>query len=283
MSLLTYFTTWFAAWHRIESKTVIPTQPIRVQPALRHTPAAEVEEARIIASIRPHFQPIVSSHNHKIYALEALLRLPGVAMSDTLFRRWEATGEVVYIDTTMVRRVRGALAERSAQIAVTVNASALTVALAPETYLAEIKALAHVAARVIVEVTETFPVLDMAALARFANQCRALGVDLALDDCTPHHDFCTPDALLRVRPAIVKIDGPFFNACYAKGDHRPVADLIDLAQSFGAAVVAEHVASAELRDWAVSLGATLLQGYYFGAAKRLHELLPGSFHQFSYR
>lgn len=232
---------------------------------------AESPEERILSSIRPHFQPIVTSHCHNIYAVEALLRLPDVTTSrDILFRRWEATGEVVDIDTTMVRRVLSALRAASAPPhTVGVNVSALTVALAPDAYLIEIEALAAEAQRVIVEITETFSVPDLSALVYFARKCEALGVFVALDDCTPSHEFCSSGVVARIRPHILKIDGPLFNICFQQGSVKPLGEIISLATSVGAQTVAEHIATREMRDWASSLGVGLLQGHYFGEAAPL--------------
>lgn len=233
--------------------------------------APESPEERILSSIRPHFQPIVTSHRHSIYAVEALLRLPDVTTSrDILFRRWEATGEVVDIDMMMVRRVLSAIRTASSPPhTIGVNVSALTVALAPDAYLIEIEALAAEAERVIVEITETFPIPDLAALVYFARKCEELGVFVALDDCTPNHDFCSPVVVQRVRPHILKIDGVLFNNCFNQGTVKPLVEIIKLATSIGAATVAEHIATRDMRDWASGLGVGLLQGYYFGEAAPL--------------
>lgn len=150
-----------------------------------------------------------------------------------------------------------------------VNVSALTVALAPDAYLMEIEALAAEAERVIVEITETFPIPDLAALVYFARRCEEVGVFVALDDCTPNHDFCSPVVVQRVRPHILKIDGVLFNDCFNHGTVKPLVEIIKLATSIGAETVAEHIATRDMRDWASRLGVGLLQGYYFGEATPL--------------
>lgn len=244
---------------------MLPMLPLHLEPI----PAVIPLEGRVISNIRPHFQPIVTSIGHDLYAYEALLRIPGLATSDALFRRWESTGEVAVIDATMVRRVRAAIMSSGRKIAVTVNASALTVAVSPTTYLNEIEALARVARQVIVEVTETFPVLKFSELLAFSARCKQLGVQFALDDCTPNHEFCNLDALKQLQPDILKIDGGLITESHRTGDARPVRAVVELAAAIGASVVAEHVASASLRDWAVGQGVDLLQGFYFSNAKPL--------------
>lgn len=223
----------------------------------------------LFANIRPHFQPIVTSRGRNIYAVEALLRLPEMPQScDTLFRRWESTGEVVAIDLMMVRKVVSALTNSMTvrPACVGVNVSALTVAAAPDSYLREIAELAKVAKRVIVEITETYPVPDIAALMYFARKCKYLNIQLAFDDCTPQHEFCSQSLVERIRPSILKIDGPLLIDCYNRQSSKPIVAIIHLAKTVGAVVVAEHIETKAMMAWAARLGANLMQGYYFGQA-----------------
>lgn len=220
--------------------------------------------------ISPHFQPIVSSRTHEVFAVEALLRLSGCETNcEALFRRWEATGEVIAIDAAMVRRVKSALALASGPTTVGVNVSALTLSVAPDAYLEEIAALCGVAERVIVEITETFPLPKLDALASFTRQCKTLGALVAFDDCTPRHQFCTPEVVQEVAPDVMKIDGNFFLHCFRSKDERAMTEIIAIAYGVGALVVAEHISNGEMRDWAKALDIALLQGHLFGQAQAL--------------
>ena len=244
----------------------------------RSLEAAAAADVFLMESIRPHFQPIVASAGqHGVFAYEALLRAPNApATCDVLFRRWESTGEVVSIDTMMARRVRRAVKRLDAPIAVSVNVSGLTIALEPDAYLAEIALLSEDTNFVIVEVTETFPIPDVAALARFADRCRELGVVLAFDDCSPHHEFCLPSVLAAIRPQIMKIDGNLFIRAFDSGDVAPLIKVIQAAKSVDAAVVVEHVASGDMCDFAEHLGVEFFQGHFFGSAMPASELRPKS-------
>jgi EAL domain-containing protein (putative c-di-GMP-specific phosphodiesterase class I) len=93
-----------------------------------------------------------------------------------------------------------------------------------------------------------------------------MGVRIALDDCTPRHEFCSPELVQRVHPNILKIDGPLFIDCFARGLRKPLDEIIRLAKSIGAVVVAEHITTRDMCDWALDLNAGLLQGHYFGVA-----------------
>lgn len=219
-----------------------------------------------IAHIRPYFQPIIGSESGHIYGAEALLRMPGVSSCDALFRRWESTGEVALVDTTMARRIHANLEAHRLPGVITLNASALTVALAPAAYLAAVAPLTQVANRVIIEITETFPVLTIEALKSFVSGCKQLGLGIAFDDCTPTHEFCTPAALAQIRPDMIKLDGAFVTQCYRAGATDAISSMIDLARTHRAMVVAEHIETPEMWSWARDLGAQLLQGYCFSPA-----------------
>lgn len=249
--------------------TTLATEPHPGIVVARNDSASVSPSETLLTNIRPHFQPIVTSRGHDIYAVEALLRLPEMTQScDTLFRRWESTGEVVAIDLMMVRKVVAALSNSMAikPACVGVNVSALTVAVAPDSYLREIMELAKVAQRVIIEITETYPVPDIAALMYFARKCKYLGIRLAFDDCTPQHEFCSQSLANRIRPSILKIDGPLLIDCYNRQSIKPIVRIIRLAKTIGAVVVAEHIETKAMMAWAARLGANLMQGYYFGKA-----------------
>jgi EAL domain-containing protein (putative c-di-GMP-specific phosphodiesterase class I) len=219
-----------------------------------------------IAHIRPYFQPIVESATGCIYGAEALLRLPGVTSCEPLFRRWESTGEVAIVDATMARRVHAALEAEPLSGVITLNASALTVALAPAAYLAAASAVADVADHVVIEITETFPLLTIEALVAFAQQCKQLGIGVAFDDCSPSHEFCTQEVMARIHPEMIKLDGAFVKQCYRDATTAPLKAISDMARIHGAVVVAEHIETQEMWHWAAQLNIPLLQGYCFSPA-----------------
>lgn len=223
-------------------------------------------------NICPYFQPIVASKDHGIYAVEALLRMPQMNGScDSLFRQWESTGEVIEIDTMMVRKVVAAIinSKRFMPMSIGVNVSGLTVAIAPDNYLNEISKLVKISQCVIVEITETYPINDIDALVYFSRKCKAMGISIAFDDCTPQHEFCSQSLVKQIRPNILKIDGPLLIDCYNQQFIKPIVEIINLAKSIGATVVAEHIETKAMMTWVSSLGATFMQGHYFGIAEPL--------------
>lgn len=237
----------------------------------KHDSTVVAESSR--ETLFPHFQPIVTSgNNNSLFAVEALLRLPNMPNScEALVKNWEISGEIPEIDILMVRRVTETLREAAFNLplSVGVNVSALTIARTPDQYLRELEHLTDAASSVIVEITETYPIYDFDALLYFTRKCAALGIYIALDDCRPQHQFSTPSLVSSVRPDIIKIDGPLLHQCYDQQIVEPVTEIIRLAQSIDAVVVAEHIESQSMAEWAYKLGAGFIQGYYIGIPQPL--------------
>lgn len=227
----------------------------------------------IIALLEPHFQPIVSVQGH--YAYEALMRLRGSTTAPPRqMAAWERSGFISVMDRAMVRKVALILANKPGRHRVAVNVSAKTLEVAPAEYLAELDALRKVAKRVIVEITETYPIANVANIAEFAAKCVALSMYVALDDCKPETPFFDLDFIKTVRPNFLKVDGQFLAECHAQGRRAPVLEVVRRAGDVNAAVIAEWIDSDAKRAYAASLGAPLLQGYWFGRPGVINHYQP---------
>lgn len=145
-----------------------------------------------------------------------------------------------------------------------VNVSIATIERGGADYLAELHRLGANSLRLIVELTETAPVTDASAVLRFASACRANGFLIALDDCAPDHPYRTAAFIENMRPELVKIDGKFLLKSFKSGDVEELRQLIDTAHHFKALVIAEHISSPELHQFALSLGVNFVQGFALG-------------------
>ena len=112
------------------------------------------------------------------------------------------------------------------------------------------------AARLIVEITETVALGDLSATTRFVQQLKELGVRVAIDDFGAGY---TSFRNLRAMPVeMLKIDGAFCRDLSSNADNRYfVRALIDLARAFGLRTVAEWVETeadaALLEEWGIDL------------------------------
>lgn len=216
--------------------------------------------------LEPLFQPILDTTG-KTYAFEALLRFRGHANHSPLsmVKRWEKTGFIRVIDLAMLDSIGDAVRAAAWRPRLAVNVSIATIERDGAGYLAELHRLAANSRRLIVELTETAPVNDASAVLRFAAACRANGFLIALDDCAPGHPYGTAAFLGNMRPELVKIDGEFLQKSFKSGDVDELRQLIDTAHSFKSLVIAEHISSPELHQFALFLGVNFVQGFAVGA------------------
>lgn len=214
--------------------------------------------------IEPLFQPIFDRAG-RVFAYEALLRLKGRATSPArLVKRFERTGRIVELDLAMVRRVSEILAANGSRPRVAINVSVVTVERAGVDYVRALETVASATRLLIVELTETAPITNHAALRSFYAECRHRGFSVALDDCRPEHLYGSPFFICSLQPQFVKLDGRFLQACYREGKLAGLAEIVQAARVVSAPVIAEFISSPELHKFAFQMGADYAQGYELG-------------------
>jgi len=126
---------------------------------------------------------------------------------------------------------------------------------------------------VALDVPLTDYVRDIAKLRSIAQYCHQRGFALSLDDVlTPEG---LPSLLADIRPAIVKLDGKLGQAFTDVKRQGTVLEIIRIAHSAGALVLAEGVEDATLFDAYLAAGVDMFQGYHIGAPE-LFPPRPGS-------
>ncbi|MGH6629612.1 MAG: EAL domain-containing protein, partial [Burkholderiales bacterium] len=121
----------------------------------------------------------------------------------------------------------------------------------------------RIAARLIIEITETVALLDIAETARIIGILRDLGCRVALDDFGA--GYTTFRHLKALTVDVVKIDGSFVRDLTNNAENQLfIRNLLSLARTFNLVTVAECVETE--RDAAIltNEGVDMLQGYYFG-------------------
>lgn len=120
------------------------------------------------------------------------------------------------------------------------------------------------AERLVVEITETTPFVDIDLTRAFVERLRSLGCRIAIDDFgVGHASFRTVQAL---RPDIIKVDALYLRLALRSDEAgaSPLNHLIGLAKWISADVVVEGVENARAQALAVRSGATWVQGYHVG-------------------
>ncbi len=237
--------------------------------------ARAMREAIAERRFRLQFQPIVGLHDHTIHHFKALLRpsrhedYPSESTQDfVLFA--EMVGLAEELDVAVLEEALDAL-RSSAAATVAVNVSGFTMQSQPfrkrvlELLAAhpDVVGPAHTPHRLLIELTETAEIDDMAAAADAIAQFRAHGVPVCLDD------FGAGGAAFRYLRAFgvdyVKIDGLYVRAAARGARERGfVAAMVELAGQADAKVVAEMIETEDQAALMRELGVHYGQGWLFG-------------------
>jgi EAL domain-containing protein (putative c-di-GMP-specific phosphodiesterase class I) len=233
-------------------------------------PAAVLSGKEVLAALDAHefvlhFQPIVALDSTQPQGVEALIRWEhpeaGLLAPDTFLPAVAQT-------PVMTAITRWVLAEACAAPArwpgwtVSVNVTARD--LAGDALVADVLGALEAAAlppdRLVLELTETALVQDMARAATVLRELRSHGIGVALDDFGTGYSSML---YLRELPVTsVKIDRVFVAGLVGEADDRAiVTSLLTLARTVGLTAVAEGVENEKQAGQLHALGCPLGQGY----------------------
>lgn len=214
------------------------------------------------------FQPIVAAASGRPLGAEALARAYAadgrVVSAGALFSDARCSHERLRrLDRQTVRRVGASVAAWAADgffPAISVNVSTTTIDRDAECLLRWLADERLDPKRVTVEITETAPVQDIAAIAAAVERYRCAGLRVAIDDfgCGS----ATFELLHRVGADVMKIDRRFVRPLIAdERSRRVIAAMVRLAHELGMKVVAEGVESLLHWNWLTEIGCDAVQGH----------------------
>ncbi len=217
------------------------------------------------------FQPIVSLTDRTTHHYEALLRPKPIADCDfagpqEFVMLVEALGLADELDLAVSHAACEAAERAGAPVAFNLSGQSVQSAA----FRSKLKQLLEVSkARrrgfIIVEMTETAEIEDVAEAILTADALRALEVPFCLDDFGAG---ASDVRLLRaLAPDIVKLDGSYLPGITGRGRERALlAGMVEIARGAGAEVVAERVETEAEAEALRLLGVEYGQGWLFGAA-----------------
>ncbi len=235
---------------------------------------AALNERRIKLAL----QPIVDAKTGRPHFHEALMRMvdrDGKAIAPGhVFPVAEEAGLVGLIDHRILELVLAQLvAEPSLTIAINTSSRTLADRDWPRHLAAALSLHEGIAARLIVEITETSAIEDIEATCNVVQAMKALGVRVAMDDFGAGHTSFRN--LRKLDVDILKIDGAFMpNLMTSPDDRYFVRTMVSLAHHLGILVVAEWVETRETAALLAEWGADLLQGHLFGRAELVADAAP---------
>jgi EAL domain-containing protein (putative c-di-GMP-specific phosphodiesterase class I) len=212
------------------------------------------------------FQPIVDVTKNRTFAYEALIRTEEETMqrADVLIAAAERLGRIHDLGRTVRGLVARAASSVPDDVLIFVNVHGLE--LTDEDLFSDSCALAPIAPRVVLEITERIGLDTVAGPARVA-MLRKRGYRVAVDDLGA--GYAALGALATLEPEIVKLDMSLVRDVDRHPTKRRVVGAIaTLCRELGSRVVAEGVETqAELRT-VRDAGVELIQGYLLARPTR---------------
>jgi EAL domain-containing protein (putative c-di-GMP-specific phosphodiesterase class I) len=231
--------------------------------------SAQVANVAASRALRPVYQPIVDLRSGAIVAYEALVRPTegsGFSNPGELFTAAEIAGRTLELDRACLEVVAAGASKLRPDLLLSVNVSPRTLE-APEfaaTGLVSLFRRSGLAPdRIVLELTEREGVEEIDRLRRSIAACRAAGFHIAADDVGAGNAGLR--LLSQVKFDIVKIDLSLVQG----GAHRETAmavmtSLQQLAQRWGAGMIAEGIETPEQLELVRALGIGAGQGYLLG-------------------
>jgi diguanylate cyclase (GGDEF)-like protein len=231
--------------------------------------AAQIARVAATGALRAVFQPIFDLRSGRPRGYEALARpMAGSGFSDPseMFAAAESVGRTVELDLACLTTSISAFARLGLTGSLALNLSPRTL----ETDEFSVHGLVQILQRhgvnpnrVVIELTEREAVEDMDRLIRAVQACRAAGIRIAADDVGAGNAGLR--LLAQLRFDIVKIDLSLVQGGAVRVTSQEVVQAIkDLADRWGALVIAEGVETAEQLLFVRSLGIRAGQGYLLG-------------------
>ena len=218
----------------------------------------------------PYFQPLVDAQTGKIASAEMLVRwshpTKGLLAPAAFLETAANMGILKRIDEIVFSSVHGALSRfdesgvNLPRVAVNVSAARL----ADPTFIHDIKSSGINPERLTVEILESVYLDRMGDVVRWTiDELSELGITIALDDFGTGH--ASVSGLLKIRPAILKIDRHFIQPIVEEASAKLLAEsIIGIGKSLGMRVVAEGVESEAHARLVREMGCDYMQGFYFG-------------------
>jgi diguanylate cyclase (GGDEF)-like protein/PAS domain S-box-containing protein len=253
----------------------------------------ELAEAIDKGQLEAHYQPIVDLQSRHLVGVEALMRwrhpTRGLVMPGEFIPLAEETGQIVPMTRWMLNRACADAAQLQREIShgdglrVSVNVSSRY--LNHGNVVADVRSVLNAHSLrpdcLILEVTESLLLENSSQLERTFSELKALGVRLALDDFGTGYSSLA--YLHRFPIDIIKIDRSFVERLGLDPTDADGVDaialaraILSLAEALGLDTVAEGIEHDEQRDTLLRLGCRTGQGYSFGKAMPMGEVLESA-------
>ncbi len=220
------------------------------------------------AGFRLSYQPVVRLPDETLVAVEALARWTapnGIQIPpETFVAAAEAAGLGAVLDGMVLRLACREVAATGLDVGIHVNVGATR--LGNPGFEDEVRRTLSDCGiepdRLVLEITETLPIVDLADAAAQIDRLNATGVRVALDDFGAGYNSLTYLHALPV--GVVKLDRSLVVGSEAARDLTLYRSVVGLCADLGLDVIAEGIESADQAATILAAGCRLAQGHLFG-------------------
>ena len=257
------------------------TEDVRLEIEHNEKIEAMMEASLASREFRLFLQPKYDATHDCVHSAEALVRWFDPQKGDYRFPGdfiplFETNGFIVKLDhfvyIEVLEYLSGAAERGEKVVPIAVNVSRVT-ATSPDFinfYVGNKKKYGIPDGFITLELTESFAMEDYEKISTIITALHNGGMRLSIDDFGS--GYSSFSILKQVNVDELKLDSVFMKrGVDLRRDDKLHATMIDLAKSMGMSVVQEGVETKELFDKVVSMGCTVIQGYYYAKAIPLEE------------
>lgn len=224
-----------------------------------------------------HFQGIYDTNSGAVHHLEALIRLRDEEEPEKLIPPGmfipiaEKSGLILKIDRFVISTVIQMLADSPDMPSVAINISGKSFDdRTLPTFIADLLRKHSVdSKRLLIELTETEAVGDIADASAFITSLQHLGCQVCLDDFGT--GFSSFSYLKHLKVDVLKIDGTFIqNLDVSYENQLFVRSMVSVAKGLHKKTIAEFVENEAILLMLQELGVDMAQGYYLGKPRKNH-------------
>jgi PAS domain S-box-containing protein len=240
----------------------------------------DLQEGIRLDEFSVHFQPKVDAGTLRVVGVEALARWThaGKPVSpDAFITAAERHGLIIPLSEMLVSKALIGGARLSAagfplMVAVNLSANWLADIRLPEFIMATIHATEFRAENLILEITETGVMTDMATSLDVMTRLRLKGFKLSIDDFGT--GYSSMEQLQRIPFGELKLDRAFVQGAAEKPAARAIlASTLEMARKLNLSTVAEGVETQADLDLVRGLGCDLVQGWLIAKAMPVEQLI----------
>ena len=222
---------------------------------------------KILTTLIPYYQPIVSLYDRSIVSYECLARFitedRKMMSPDDLLEQFT---DKHFLNDLFYKSFFATIREEL-HVPVAFNLDVLIINSELINVLENITLThPHLVHYLHFEITEHNIVRGMGSLPAYVSALRGLGYKVILDDFGTGGS--SIECLEHIRFDIIKIDGQFLKNSVDSTGRTRLKAIVDLLKYYGTELVAEHIETEQIARFAQEIGIEYGQGYLFGRPKK---------------